>query len=404
MTASGSTAAIHPPAAVSARRWRQFSLRTLLLAMLVLGILFGLFAIRLQRARRQAAAVATIRALGGEVFYDFEGRYSGKDPGRPSPISKSLLAWVGPDFFHEVIEVELRSENVPRASQDVDRCWDAISQLNKVEGIQVYGDWINETSTEAIGRHQRLRRLFIRSAGLSDHELAPLVRLTNLETLALDQNPISDIGATHLSGFPKLITLGLNETHFGDEGVARVVANRKIERLYLSKTHVTDAAMVEVAKLSSLKRLTLSQTRISDRGIEHLAILSQLRSLELGDTQVSGTAFGKFLPDNQLTDIALSRSPVNDDGVKATAQLRRLESLSISDSTASVTMASLGKVEWPQALRDISLGGSGLTDEGLMRFVSCPKLFVVGVQGTQVTPDGVKQFRQAKPQVMVMGP
>jgi hypothetical protein len=97
------------------RRWWQFSLRTLMVAMLVLGVLFGLFAIRLERARRQAAAVATIRSVGGEVFYDYEKRLIARDHAVPSKVPKRLLDWVGPDFFHEVVEVALDSEAQPKS-------------------------------------------------------------------------------------------------------------------------------------------------------------------------------------------------------------------------------------------------------------------------------------------------
>jgi hypothetical protein len=54
------------------RRWLQFSLRTMLLAMFVLSCLLGGFGWRWQRAKQQEVAVATLRALGGDVVrYDF---------------------------------------------------------------------------------------------------------------------------------------------------------------------------------------------------------------------------------------------------------------------------------------------------------------------------------------------
>ena len=385
------------------RRRRQFSLRTLLLAMLVLGVLFGLSAIRLQRARRQAAAVATIRALGGEVYYDFEGRYSGEHPGLASPTPEFLLARLGPDFFHEVVEVLLPDENVPTAPNDLERCWGAISQLKQLQGIQVYGDWISDTAMAEISRHQRLRHLFIRGAGLRDHELKPLSRLKSLEMLALDNNPIGDVGASYLFDFPKLKSIGLSETQVGDQGIANIVTIQGIESLYLSKTRVTDAGMFDIAKLLSLKIVTLGETQITDAGIERLAALTQLRSLELERTWVTGTGFRKFSPDSQITRIMLSQCPVDDAGVKTIARFRRLKHFSIRESTASVTMASLGAVEWPETLCEIALDESGLTNEGLMRLADCPDLLVVSVRQTQVTPEGIKQFQQAKPTAFVLG-
>jgi hypothetical protein len=49
------------------RRWLQFRLRTLLIAVLVLSLPLSWFAVRRERARRQRA---TIESLGGRVSYD----------------------------------------------------------------------------------------------------------------------------------------------------------------------------------------------------------------------------------------------------------------------------------------------------------------------------------------------
>ena len=52
------------------RGFLRFRLRTLLILVTVIGVLLGGFAWRRERARQQAAAVATIRQLGGRVIYE----------------------------------------------------------------------------------------------------------------------------------------------------------------------------------------------------------------------------------------------------------------------------------------------------------------------------------------------
>ena len=47
------------------RRWLQFSLRTMLVLMLVLGVAFGWFAYKVEQARAQREAVEAIEKLGG---------------------------------------------------------------------------------------------------------------------------------------------------------------------------------------------------------------------------------------------------------------------------------------------------------------------------------------------------
>ena len=51
------------------RRWYQFGLRTFFLGILVIAIGCGWFALKLQSARKQRTAVATIREWGGDVDY-----------------------------------------------------------------------------------------------------------------------------------------------------------------------------------------------------------------------------------------------------------------------------------------------------------------------------------------------
>src|SRR5678815_5698217 len=67
-TASAVTTKNSP--AKSRRRWYQFSLRTLLIAMLVLSAGFGEIGRRIYQAREQAAKVAALRALGISAMYD----------------------------------------------------------------------------------------------------------------------------------------------------------------------------------------------------------------------------------------------------------------------------------------------------------------------------------------------
>jgi hypothetical protein len=54
-----------PPAPKPRRRWLQFSLRTLLVLMLVLGCGLGWLAYKIKAAREQRAAVDAIHKMGG---------------------------------------------------------------------------------------------------------------------------------------------------------------------------------------------------------------------------------------------------------------------------------------------------------------------------------------------------
>jgi len=53
------------------RRWLQFSLRTLIVLMLVLGAGLGWFAREVQKARAQREAATAIEKLGGSVDWGY---------------------------------------------------------------------------------------------------------------------------------------------------------------------------------------------------------------------------------------------------------------------------------------------------------------------------------------------
>jgi len=91
------------------RRWLQFSLRTLMVLMLVFGAGFGWFAREVQRARARREAAKTIEKLGGRVTWQ-----------PPSGgIVQTAVTWVGKlfgeDFSGDVVVVDLSDTQVTDA-------------------------------------------------------------------------------------------------------------------------------------------------------------------------------------------------------------------------------------------------------------------------------------------------
>ncbi len=77
------------------RRWFQFSLRTLLLFVLLVSLSLSWFAVKRQQATRQEKAVEAIRKAGGNVAYDYYNlfrtrRFGNHWPGRPAWLREFL--------------------------------------------------------------------------------------------------------------------------------------------------------------------------------------------------------------------------------------------------------------------------------------------------------------------------
>ena len=216
------------------RRWYQFGLRTLLIGVTLAGCGFGWLGIKVQNSRQQAAVVAAIRKLGGDVLYDYQLNSDGVlDRAATPPGPAWLRAVIGDEFFMDVREVDLAS-----------------------------------TPT-------------------TDADLPLLARFPALEQLWLDGTRISGTGLKDLKGLTKLTSLSLTGASISDAGLAELTANTQLETLSLNGTKVTDRGLEHLKRLPHLKALGLNDTQISDVGLEHLESLPQLESLVLGNTKVT---------------------------------------------------------------------------------------------------------------------
>ena len=70
------------------RRWRfQYSLRTLMIFVSIVGVLCGWLGMFIQRVQHQRQVVAQIKELGGEVYYDYQFTYGQNgNITRPAPV------------------------------------------------------------------------------------------------------------------------------------------------------------------------------------------------------------------------------------------------------------------------------------------------------------------------------
>ena len=168
-------------ASLAPRRRRgcfQFSLRTLLLAMLALGVVLGRF---VQSVQKQQQAVSRITGYGGHVTYDYQldawGEFRRDSSGNylrdlKPPGPRWLRRFVGDHYFQTAVRVWLGSE----------------------EGV-----------------------------GFLDRELealaGPLNSLPSLKVLDLTGSPITDAGLAHLRGLTQLKRLDLRGTKATNRGI-----------------------------------------------------------------------------------------------------------------------------------------------------------------------------------------
>lgn len=142
------------------QRWFQFSLRGMLLSMLVAFAWLGYYA---DRVHRQQTAEAAIRKLGGHCLIQEDGSGS-----LSSRVQARLTRWLGDNATHTI------------------------------------------------------RHAYLGGCTLSDDDLSCLAGLPHLRTLTLTSTPITDDGLEHLRDLEQLTFVDLRFTHVTPAGVKRL--------------------------------------------------------------------------------------------------------------------------------------------------------------------------------------
>ncbi len=179
-----------PEAPARKLRWYQYSLRSLLLFLLLVSLGMSWVAVRMKRARRQEGAVEEIEKFGGWARYDYEVQQSNRPlPSAGPPGPAWLRNLLGEHFFATVVDVHLA------------------------------GTQITDASLERLKRLTQLQTLDLWETKITDAGLEHLEGLTQLQVLDLWRAHVTDAGLKHLKGLTQLQTLGLCETKVTYEGV-----------------------------------------------------------------------------------------------------------------------------------------------------------------------------------------
>ncbi|MCE9527078.1 MAG: hypothetical protein K8R36_13605 [Planctomycetales bacterium] len=160
------------------RRWYQFSLRSLLAAMVLASIVSAWLAHERNEVRKRQEAIAAIEEQGGHVLYNNAYAF------RP----RWLQLLLGDDSEGEV-------------------------------EVASVGDNATDAGLVHLASLTKLRGLYCDNRKITDAGLVHLAGLTNLEMVDLMYTRVSDAGLAHLTGLRKLTFLQLDETQVTDQGV-----------------------------------------------------------------------------------------------------------------------------------------------------------------------------------------
>ena len=232
------------PSAVAPRRRRfRFSLRTLLVLMIVLAIPLGWIAKERRQSAREHETAESIKDAFEVSFYcgpfdSLELREQGKPQGFWPDLAKHLLG-----------------ERIP---------------------------WISSIRPE-LSNIEPLRRLsslqLVSLSGTQVSDLRPIAELGHLRWLYLDGTQVSELSS--LAGLSHLMHLDISYTQVSE--LRALGSLTTLERLRIHHTGVTD--LTPLADLTNLRVLELHHTEVRD--LTPLFSLNKLKELDLTGISVS---------------------------------------------------------------------------------------------------------------------
>jgi len=266
-----------------------------------------------------------------------------------------------------------------------------LAEHPRLRHIEVHVDQFTNENLSQIGELRCCAAIVIDEAsfsdgcdlsGISDDGVRGLAKLKSLRILTLEEkrkgkpSQITDDGLTALGELPRLTALDLWSESFNGAGLAALSACPDLWSLRLSKCSVTVDGLASLRELPSLMVLNLSETEVDSTIGQTLSQVPSLTTLDLSKTKVD---------DGLAASLA---------GHPALASLNVRYNPSITDKTLE-TLAD----NPPPHLRNLQLGGTQVTDEGIKLLTTVKTLQFLS---TGNTSDAVKEsLRQANPELQI---
>lgn len=273
--------------------------------MLVVAVAFNVWlALHARSVQRQQASADAVRRFGGWVYYDYQIVDRVPDMNARSAVPSWLIQWLSPDFFHDVVQVNLvYSEDTGKREENDARTDEALAHL---------------------GGFPNLKHLLLHEGQASDDGLRNVAQLRNLEALYLwDAHNVTDAGIAHLKDHPTLSYIHCSESGIGDESLRTLSTIPRLEGMSLQGNHFTDRGLSYVKDMTQLQDAWFGtgENEITDAGLAHLRALANLETLGLQGTHITDEGLVHLAGLENLKKLHVSGSNVTD---RQVLQLQRL--------------------------------------------------------------------------------
>jgi Leucine Rich repeat len=427
------------------RRWPRFRLRSLLLLVAVAGGLLAAFRTWVEPYRRQHAAMATIKHLGGtfktkeadiwlrrwfgaeRIFaYDLQNVVvvDLADCDEPAgyidhvaalPAIRTLA--VGGEAFNDAHLRRLHGLKslrylVADCTPVSEKGWAAFGQA--LPDVQVYRS--QRRASIALGKSgQRPRTNPVDKELLADlraeffnvptrmqynnatsASLAPLWTfsryLSDLTDLEFWRGQLADADAERLGDVAALRRILLFHCNLTPTAVAHLADHPTLDDVALQGQNLTDDHLASLLRLRRLRSLGLQAPQAKGEPLADIGDLHDLEHLDLWQTKVPPSALPEIGRLKRLRTLHMVTCPIDDDGLARLRGLTNLEDVHLdSPDITSASWSTLGQFT---KLRELHLEGTNVGDDGMERVARLRALEDVSLYGTNVSDKGAVYLGQ----------
>jgi internalin A len=386
----------------------QYSLRTLLLFVLVCALACSWLGVKLKRARDQRDAVGAILNWRGEVYYDYETDASGNQISGKSPPEQT--------WFNKFLGTDFRC--VTGVTVENDKQMAYLEALPDIRSLTIVGDVTDDGLAHASGLSQ-LRRLRIYSYKITDGGLVHLANMPYLQSLQIDRGKVTPAGLVHLQNSTQLEELGLSIPYRQDNAAVdsglkyiskftklrhipfvmqtdaqleQIAAMTQLKYLWLRGKGITDAGLAHIAKFNQLVQLNIEETEVTDAGLEYLKELAKLKLLDLSKNNITAAGLKCHEGLNQLISLDLSGNNITDPGLEHLKALAKLSHLRLNNT--AITDAGLKNLKNLSGLKYLDLRDTRVSDVGLEQIKDLKELRELNLSNTRVSDAGLQHLKR----------
>ena len=376
------------------RRWLSFSIRTLLVAMLIFASLFAWLGKHVIRTRAERPVVAQIQAAGGNAYYDYQLGFGFVNPAKTPVGSKLVRTMLGDDIYATVNVVSFYNPTTDADIKDLhklanlldvsisgpgitDECIDDLLRINKFRSLNLSDTSITPEGLARLSASKTLQHLTLYGNTVTDAHLQTLPSFPNLQFLQVIRAPVTDSGIKPLGSIKQLRQLDIFTANaVTDAGIQQLANLTNLEQLKLLQTAVTDDSLPTVSKMIALKTLQLDGHPLTHDGFRHLESLKQLEWLHLRDTKIDDNSLDVLSRFSNLKYLNIAGTLVSDDGLSHLIPLQSLERLEIQRTS--------------------------VTDAGLQQLAKLETMVSLGVEiENHITMDGVDALKTKLPNCVI---